>query len=132
MKSISIVNDTIVVKFQSVTDSVSSTLQRAVESISANGCKETSNNDACIAIVICITMVLVVIFIGCVFIWWYRTKKENERKIIEKESWISLKKEYQKTNLEYIRKMENKSNEEDLYIKYIDKYIQQIDDHLKQ
>lgn len=103
-----------------------------MESISANGCKETSNNDACIAIVICITMVLVVILIGCVFIWWYRTKKENERKIIEKESWISLKKEYQKTNLEYIRKMENKSNEEDLYIKYIDKYIQQIDDQLKQ
>ena len=52
MKSISIVSDTIVVKFQSVADSVSSTLQRAVESISANGCKETTNNDVCIAIVI--------------------------------------------------------------------------------
>lgn len=132
MKSISIVSDTIVVKFQSVADSVSSTMQRAIESISANGCKETTNNDVCIAIAICITMVLVVIFIGCVFIWWYRTKKENERKIIEKESWINLKKEYQKINLEYIRKMENRSNEEDLYIKYIDKYIQQIDNQLKQ
>ena len=79
----------------------------------------------------CITMVFVVIFIGCVFIWWYRTKKENERKIIEKESWISLKKEYQKINLEYIKKMENESKDKE-YMKYIDKYIQQIDDQLKQ
>lgn len=92
---------------------------------------ETNWADVEIVSIICIAVVLTVFIVSLLFILWYYFKKQAERKRADWDIWITLKKEYRKMALTYIKEKGDNLKEKDSYLEQLGRYILQIDEHLK-
>lgn len=120
--------DTLVVKCQNATDSIPSMMSKGTADIAPT---VTNEFDFWIVLSICVTVGVVVFIIAVAFILCYMANRKKQDRLAERTYWIALKKEYQKLALEHVKVREGSSFENSQYLDYIDKFIRQIDEHLK-
>lgn len=120
--------DTLVVKCQNATDSIPSMMSKGTADIAP---AVTNEFDFQIVFSICVTVGVVVVIIALAFIWCYMANRKKQNQLAERTYWIALMKEYQKLALEHVKVREGSSFESSQYLDYIDKFIRQIDEHLK-